>query len=319
MKNIFLISVFSFLGFSALAQNDSVAEILNPNGFSKTELEQEKKELKFQEAFIESLQEKTIKNYDKALESLAICESVFPDNVAMLFEFAKNYFAIKEYTDAHNYCDKALSFESDNFWILKLSANIFVKEHNYPEAIRLQKVLYSMKPSEAGDLLRLYYMARKKKEAVILIEEIDKNSTYVVAIDFYKKFYKLTPSSNNTSSPQQVEGITLRKAFKKNATYSKLLVLLESDLKQKDFQALLIDSSEGLELFPAQAVVYLYNGLAHNALSNPQKAIEPLVEGLDYIVDNPALKKQFYRALIAAYSSLNNQKKSNFYQKLITE
>ncbi len=239
----------------------------------------------------------------------------------MLFETAKNHFALKQYTAAHNYCDKALEIEPNNFWILELTTNIFIKEHNYPDAITVQKQLYSMKKSEAGDLLRLYYYTKKKEEATALITEVDSNSTYVVALDFYKKYFKLTLNNTVSTTSKEVanqedEAVSLRKAFKKNATFSKLQVLLEKEYQQKDYQALLVDSGEGLELFPAQALVYLYNGIALNGLNKHKDAIIPLEEGLDYVFDKPALTKRFYKALIAAYTAIDNQKKVNYYKGL---
>ncbi len=325
MKKHIIYSIISLLiGFSIQAQDDSAEEVLNENGFSKAELKEEQIALEFQDAFIDALQEKAIENYDKALESLAICENIFPNNVAMLFETAKNHFALKHYTAAHNYCEKALEIEPTNFWIIELTASIYMKEHNYPEAIRVQKKLYSMKKSEAGDLLRLYYYTRKKEEALALITEVENNSTYVVALDFYKKHFGLTPNHTITTTSKEVadqedEAISLRKAFKKNATYSKLQVLLEKEYQQHDYQALLVDSGEGLERFPAQALVYLYNGIALNELNKHKDAIIPLEEGLDYVFDKPALTKRFYTALITAYTAINNHKKVTYYKELMGE
>ena len=323
MKKQILYSIITLLiGFSTQAQDDSAEEVLNENGFSKAEMKEEQIALKFQDAFIDALQEKTIENYDKALEYLAICENIFPNNVAMLFETAKNHFALKHYTAAHNYCEKALEIEPSNFWIIELTASIFMKEHNYPEAIIVQKKLYNMKKSEAGDLLRLYYYTRKKEEAIALITEVDNNSTYVVALDYYKKYFGLTPNNTIATTSKEVanqedEAVSLRKAFKKNTTFSKLRVLLEKEYQQKDYQALLVDSGEGLGLFPAQALVYLYNGIALNGLNKHKDAVTPLEEGLDYVFDKPVLTKRFYTALIAAYTALNDQKKVTYYKGLM--
>ena len=124
---LFLVS----LSLQSIAQDDSEEDVASAESYKKETLEEEKKYLVFKESFIASLAQKGIKNYDKALELLTICESSYPNNVAMLFEKAKNHYKLKQFIETHHYCDKALSIDPNNFWVQSLSRDAYEKEYNY--------------------------------------------------------------------------------------------------------------------------------------------------------------------------------------------
>ena len=69
-------------------------------------------------------------------------------------------------------------------------------------------------------------------------------------------------------------------------------------------------SSTAMELFPAQAVVYLLNGKVKNGLKRYAEAVEALEMGLDYIIDNVALEIEFYQQLYTAHRALGNNAKA---------
>ncbi len=74
-------------------------------------------------------------------------------------------------------------------------------------------------------------------------------------------------------------------------------------------------SSEGLEIFPAQALLYLLNGVANNGLENSNAAIESLETGLDFIMDDPKMEQDFYKQLSAAYAKKGDSKKASHYSE----
>lgn len=74
-------------------------------------------------------------------------------------------------------------------------------------------------------------------------------------------------------------------------------------------------SSEGLEIFPAQALLYLLNGVANNGLENSNAAIESLETGLDFIMDEPKMEQDFYKQLSAAYAKKGDSKKASHYSE----
>ena len=91
------------------------------------------------------------------------------------------------------------------------------------------------------------------------------------------------------------------------------VLLLEIDLN-KDSEAAK-RSIDALELFPAQPIFYLINGVANNKLKQPQRAIESLEMGLEFVVDNPQMEGDFYKQLSESYKQRNNIKESEAFAK----
>ncbi|HIP47661.1 MAG TPA: hypothetical protein EYG92_01660 [Lutibacter sp.] len=322
IKYTFYTLFILLFSLGSIAQDDTEEDTNSVAFFEEAELRKEKKYLTFKTSFIEALRQKGIENYNKALESLAICEEIYPDNTAMLFEQAKNTFKLKQYNEAHHYCDKALHLEPTNFWVLALSRDIYEKEQNYIEALKIQKELYQQKQSEARRLLKLYYLTKNKVEGKKLITEIDKNAIPISSIDFFKRYFfastkpqKVTTIKKTVSKEKELS--SLQKDFTKNKDFKILQKILTKELQSKQYKKLLEDSNLGLDLFPAQTQVYLYNGYALNGLAKYKEAVVVLETGLDYIFDDSELSKQFYTALINGYQGLNNSKKVAYYKQLV--
>lgn len=86
------------------------------------------------------------------------------------------------------------------------------------------------------------------------------------------------------------------------------IILLHIDLNE--FDKAENKSTEGLEKYPSQPVLYLINGVALNKLTKFNKAIESLETGLDYIIEDNKMEADFYKQLSKAYTGLNNLTKA---------
>lgn len=105
-------------------------------------------------------------------------------------------------------------------------------------------------------------------------------------------------------------------ALKKEPNDFKLLrdvILLQIDLGQ--FVDAKQQSSNALELYPAQPILYLLNGVATNNLNQPKAAIESLEMGLEFLIENPKMEHDFYTQLSIAYKQDNNNAKSKAFAK----
>lgn len=87
------------------------------------------------------------------------------------------------------------------------------------------------------------------------------------------------------------------------------LLAIESELK--DFDAMLRESNEAIELFPNQAILYLFNGIANVQLKKHQEAIEILNKGVDLARDNEGLLADFYSNLGDTYHTEKNMEASD--------
>ncbi len=110
--------------------------------------------------------------------------------------------------------------------------------------------------------------------------------------------------------------LNFKEALKQDPNDFKLIkdvLLLQLDIK--DYKAVISDSERALELYPAQPILYLVNGVANNNLNEHKKAIDNLEMGLDFLVDNPNMEADFYSQLSIAYKALNNISKSETFAK----
>ena len=88
-------------------------------------------------------------------------------------------------------------------------------------------------------------------------------------------------------------------------------LLLQIDFKKYTEAAAL--SAQGLEIFPAQPLLYLLNGVAHIGLNKADAAIESLETGVDFLLDDPKMEKDFYEQLELAYTQKGDSRKASQY------
>ena len=93
----------------------------------------------------------------------------------------------------------------------------------------------------------------------------------------------------------------------------KNIILLNIDLKE--YADALNMSEEALEIFPAQPLLYLLNGVANNNLNRPKDALVSLELGVDYIIDDINMEIDFYKQLSIAHQLNNNISKSETFAK----
>ena len=156
-----LCCVFFFLYFLEAHAQDS---ILVANDLT------EEKELKFQDFFFKALSEKSIGNYQKAIENLESCNQVLTNDVAVYFEFSKNYFLLNKTFLAKQYAKRALVKEPNNIWILKHLVKIHVKDRNLSDAISAQQKVVATNRLDRTFLLELYLDNREYKKSNIFNE-----------------------------------------------------------------------------------------------------------------------------------------------------
>ena len=98
-------------------------------------------------------------------------------------------------------------------------------------------------------------------------------------------------------------------AYKKALKYDKSLFpiwnqVLIMEYQKADFHTLYADSKECLELFPTMSIVYLLNGVSANQLKKYEEALESLESGIELVINDSALKAEFYGQIGEAYFGL---------------
>ena len=90
-------------------------------------------------------------------------------------------------------------------------------------------------------------------------------------------------------------------------------LMLQLDLSK--FENALKLSSSGLEVFPAQTLLYLIKGVALNNLKKYKEAQEILTFGLDYLIDDMDMERDFYEQLSVAHTGLGNSSKASEFKE----
>lgn len=81
-------------------------------------------------------------------------------------------------------------------------------------------------------------------------------------------------------------------------------------LDMKDYDRALKITNDAIELFPAQALLYLMNGVALNNLNQSDKAIRTLETGLSFILDEVKIEHDMYEQLAVAYTKKGDTAKA---------
>ncbi|TXD65225.1 hypothetical protein ESX12_11785 [Polaribacter glomeratus] len=305
---------------------DSVAQDSIPDKVDTTE----ETELKFQQFFFRALSEKSIGNYQKAIENLESCNQILSNDIAVFFEFSKNYLFLNNTLLAKEYIERALVKEPMNTWMLTHLVQIYIKDNKYAEAIKAQQKIVVINPKEREFLARLYVFNGQIKEAISLMDILEKEnvlSSYLkklrANLESRKEYSikKLPVSIDLEEEADEKEGDLVKEMeskdldslinqFKTDKSYKILVeILKQSNGNQVD---LLKFSKEGIALFPAQASVYLVNGKALNDTKNYKNALSILQSGIDFVIEDK-MEAAFYLEIARAYKGLGNDKEEMKY------
>ncbi|WP_160112075.1 tetratricopeptide repeat protein [Aquimarina sp. AU58] len=97
----------------------------------------------------------------------------------------------------------------------------------------------------------------------------------------------------------------------------KRILLLQLDLKR--YEKVEIGSELALEMYPAQPIFYLANGVALIRLEKAAEAIEILTIGIDYVIDDLKMESDFYQQISEAYRNLGDTTKASEYQQKVNQ
>ncbi len=130
-------------------------------------------ENKFEDSFYESLKQKGMENYDKAIESLEKCQTLQAENPVIYFELGKNYLALKKYKEAYDNFEQTTKLDPKNRWAWVGMYDVCYETHDYVKAITIVQKLVEFKADYKEDLVSLYMNTRQFDKALALINELN--------------------------------------------------------------------------------------------------------------------------------------------------
>ena len=269
----------------------------------------EEKELKFQQYFFKALTQKSIGNYQKAIENLESCNQILNNNSTVFFEFSKNYFLLNETLIAKEYIERALAKDANNIWMQKHLVKILIKQRNYKEAIKVQNRLILSNPKERIFLVRIYLYDRDYKKALSLLNTLEEQNSLTPNL---KKLQEnlITRKGDKVKEIKLDDVSALKIKFKSDKSYKILKEILDKSVNINN--DLLLYGKEGVSLFPAQPYVYLMYAKALNNQKKFKKALNNLKNGIDFVIEDE-MEMEFYKEMAAAYRGLGNYKEEKKY------
>ncbi len=177
MKN--LTYIFSLIGLTAFAQPNMV----EPDSIALVED-------RFQELFYESIKQKGIENYDRAINSLQQAVQLKPEEATLYHEIGRNYFFQKKYFEAEDYIKRAIEKDDKNKYYYLSLYDVYYQTKNYPKSIEVVQKLISFKDKRKlefqDDLVSLYMYTQQFDKALTLIEELEKSASHDPTREMYK-------------------------------------------------------------------------------------------------------------------------------------
>ncbi|MBC8755289.1 hypothetical protein H2O64_11430 [Kordia sp. YSTF-M3] len=269
----------------------------------------------FQEHFFEALKQRGIENYDRAIDALLKCKKI-DDNASISFELGKNYYSQKEYDLAKESFQRAVTKKPQNQWYLVGLFNTQLKLNEREEAIITGRKVIYLNPKFREEVAKVYLGMQEYKKALKELEKLEKNGGLTLTAANMKNV--LEQQLNKKKQPSGKVAAIIDQTPKPRAdANSKILEQIEEALETQAYSDAIRLVKIGLSDFPSQPKLYLYNAKALNALKEYKKAIEMLEIGLDYIIDDTTLEKEFYQTFITAYKQMGNSKKEKYYRKKI--
>ncbi|MCR9226438.1 MAG: hypothetical protein NXH90_03325 [Flavobacteriaceae bacterium] len=257
----------------------------------------------FQENFFEALKQKSIQNYDRAAELLLKCKQLEPDNSVVDYELAKAYMLDKKYMQAQDYALAALLSEPTDYWYLDNLLTIVDKQGS-PIASIKQRIPYDNQKLRQNMAVSLFKM-KKYGEALKVLDDLERSQ---LKSDLQGKIKDSLQKEERPETPPVVKN-----EADLDDPVAKLKAGMEQLIAASNFKTLLGDSQEALDTYPLQPYFYYAHGTALNHTGNPSKGVEVLESGLDYLLDDAALRNKIYRQLSEGYSKIGNTQKANEY------
>ena len=259
----------------------------------------------FQENFFEGLKQKGIGNYDRAIDRFLKCRQLDPTVMGVDHELAKSYFMDKQYVQAQEYAILALKGAPGDYWVLDQLIAV-VDQLGIPLQSLEDRIPFG-NPRLQENLALNHFNKGKYREATKLLEVMEASP---LREELLRKIGDSLEQQARVVSDPQPDGPSPREA---EGTVAALRSELEALRLGPDPNELLERSGEALQLYPLQPYFYYVHGVSLIDTGNPQKAVEVLESGLDYLLDDAVLQNGFFHELARAYTLLGNPRKANEY------
>ena len=191
--------------------------------------------------------------------------------------------------------NKILELDPESGFVHFSLANFYLENNQVEKSFEETKKGFLSKNVELQTKVQLYMMLASNREQSKLTDEKELELIQILIDTHPGEFLVYTIQADNfLRNNKLAEGRTaLLKALELESNDYMIwerLLFIDNDLQ--DWQGLYEHSTSAIELFPNQPNVYLLKSVACIQLEKYDETIAVIDEGLDFVVDNPALKGQ---------------------------
>jgi tetratricopeptide (TPR) repeat protein len=234
----------------------------------------------YQDSFYESLKQKGIENYDKAIVSLEKCIKLKPNDAVAYFELGKNYLKLKDYQNAQNAFEKAIQIDPKNKWYWLGVYDVSFETKNYPLAIETIQKIIPFDEEYKDDLISLFMITNQFEKALLAINEM--NDKYGKSED--RERYKQQILSQGKFQNAEIDNLVnqIKQNPKEESNYVNL-ILLYSKTAETD-KALDIAKQLSREIPNSEwAQVSLFKGYLD------QNQADKAIKAMNFILSSPKI------------------------------
>ena len=216
---------------------------------------------------------------EKAINILNKAKLVAPANAMVRLALADNYKALNQFENT--FIELKVAFTDPN---LNIDEKVRIVLSFFPKFADMKARAYA---NELASIMVRIHPNEAKAFAVygdVLFQE----HKYEQARDSYKQAIKLN-----------------------DQVYPIWEQLLRIEISRAEFQQAIIDGDEALTIFPNQAALYLYTGIAYAQTKKYEKAISYLKSALDLQTDDKEILVQVYSTLGDSFNSLKRHAESD--------
>lgn len=185
----------------------------------------------FEDSFYESLKQKGIENYDKAIIELEKCLKIQPNNATIYFELGKNYFEEKEYKKAYESFEKATKIDPNNRWFWAGMYDVCYENKEFEKAIPIVLKLIEFKKEYKEELVSLYMNTDQYDKALELINELNDQIGKLEMRENYKAEILQDPKYHSSERINLLEQI--KRNPKEESNYIALIFLYNKNNQEE--------------------------------------------------------------------------------------
>lgn len=239
-----------------------------------------------------------------------------PDNETNYLKLIYRYSETGETEKAFETAQKLLTVYPESKLVHLALYKFYLNKNQTENAIESMKIVLTAPEINADAKTKVLndfisFVAKNpefEKDLIDITAMIDESKSFQTLVELAQYYLKMEDKSKALMYFEEA-----LKLEPNNFSIIKDVLLLQIDLNQEENA--IAKSKQALDLFPAQPILYLINGVAHNKLKQAEKAIKSLETGLDYVIEDPKMEADFYTQLSMAYKLNNNNSKSEAFAK----